>query len=333
MLIRSVPVQPHCFLYGGFDIQMTRTNEVLRSIGVDARPLNWWSRDEPFDILHVWGLEHQHQNLVRIAQDYGKKVVLSPLLPYLTPMTRFRHSAGIMAGRRKPVMDILRHVDFMLVVNQLQADTAEKLYGFPRQSIEVIPTILDPLFFSSNVQLPPLDDLRDYVVCAGNILPRKNQIRLAQAALQVGCPIVFIGNVMGGEQAYTDAFQQLVDANSSLKWYKWLSWEDLFRCLSNAAAIALPSFQECQPASGLEAVALRKPLLIAKRPYAFQEFYTGALMVDPKSVQSIADGLMRILADPVRYTPNQNRVSGCRPDVVALRLHDIFARLISKRDE
>lgn len=328
MRVRSVPVQPHCFLYGGFDIQMVRTNEILRSVGVDARPLDWWSRDESFDILHVWGLSRQHHNLVRIAKDYEKKVVMTPLLPYLSPTRYLRHWAGLIEGRKKLDMDLLRHVDLMLVVNQLQAETAAKLYGFPLHSIEVIPTILDQIFFDQTVVHPPLDDFQNYVVCAGNILPRKNQIRLAQAALQIECPIVFVGNLMGGEEEYSAEFQQLVKANSSLKWYKWLSWQDLFCVMSNAIGIALISFEECQPASGLEAVALQKPLLLANRSYAHQEFFAGATLVNPKSVESIAAGLSQIIATPNQNVPKRDLVNDCRPDLVALKLRNIFERLI-----
>lgn len=325
MKVRTVPVQPHCFLYGGFDIQMVRTHEVLRSVGIDARPLDFWSREEQFDILHVWGLESRHRDLMRIAKDYGKKVVMTPLLPYLTPRTYLSH----WLGRTRNARDMLQYVDVMLVVNQLQADTAEKIYGFPRQSIEVIPTILNPLFFDDNAVAPPFDNLQDYVVCAGNILPRKNQIRLAQAALQVGCAVVFIGNIMGGEQAYADDFQQLIEASPNLKWYRWLSWEDLYGVLRNATAIALPSSNECQPAAGLEAVALQKPLLIAKRPYAFQEFYNGAVKVDHKSVESISIGLRQIMEDPRKFALNKDAVYECRPNVVALKLQRIFERLIA----
>jgi glycosyltransferase involved in cell wall biosynthesis len=329
MRIRTVPAQPHCFLYGGLDIQMVRTNELLRSVGIDARPLDWWSRDESFDILHVWGLTRQHQSLVRIAKNYGKKVVMTPLLPYLSPTTYLRHWAGLIEGRRRLDMDILRHVDVMLVVNQPQAETAAKLYGFSRQSIKVIPTILDPLFFDQTVVRPPLDDFQNYVVCPGNILARKNQIRLAKAALQIGCPMVFVGNTMGGEEAYTAEFQQLVEANTIIKWYKWLSLEDIVRVMGNAKAIALPSFAECQPASGLEAVALQKPLLLANRSYAYQEFYLGATLVDPKSVESIAEGLLQIIENPIQYTPKRDLVNDCRPDIVALKLRNIFESLVS----
>jgi len=329
MRIRTVPVQPHCFLYGGFDIQMRRTHEVLRSVGVDARPLDWWSRDEQFEILHIWGLTPQHQNLVRIAKSYGKKVALTPLLPYFTLDSRLRHVAGIITGRRRLVMDIMRRVDVLLAVNRLQADAAIKLFGFPSRSIEIIPTILDPLFFNPSAIAAPLCDLDNYVVCAGNIWPRKNQVRLARAALRAGCSMVFVGNEMGGEHAYAEELQRIVDDNPSLRWFKGLNWEDLHRVLFHASAVALPSFEECQPASGLEAVALQKPLLMANEPYAHQEFFVGALTVDAKSEKSIAEGLVRLLANPADYTPKLELVNECRPDFVAPKLRAIFERLLS----
>lgn len=329
MKVRTVPFQPHCFMYGGFDIQMNRTNEALRSAGVDARPLDWWSRDEAFDILHVWGLEAQHQSLVSIAKKYGKKIVLTPLLPYNTPMARLRHHAGVLLGRKRAVMDVLRHVDVLLVVNTLQADAAMKMFGVPARSIEIIPTILDPLFFETTA-VPALPGApANYIVCAGNIWPRKNQVRLAQAALQAGCSVVFVGNTMGGEESYAAEFQRIVDANPSLQWHKWLNWEDLYRILRHASGIALPSFEECQPASGLEAAALQKPLLLANKPYASQEFYAGALMVDARSVASIAAGLTQLLADPARYTPSLELVQQCRSDRVGEKLRGIFERLLA----
>jgi glycosyltransferase involved in cell wall biosynthesis len=329
MRVRTVPVQPHCFLYGGFDIQMGRTHEVLRAVGVDARPLDWWDRDEKFEILHVWGLEPQHRRLVSIAKDYGKKVALTPLLPYVSLESRLRHLAGMIEGRRRAIMDILRHVDVLLVVNLLQADAAMKIYGFPARSIEVVPTILHPLFFDSTADAAPLDDFHNYVFCAGNILPRKNQVRMARAALRAGCPMVFAGSAMGGEQAYADEFRRLVDANPSLKWHKWLNPDDLHRVVRHSSAIALPSFEECQPASGLEAVALQKPLLMADRLYAHQEFFEGALAVDPKSEKSIAGGLTKIMASPARYTPRLELVDKCRPDFAGLNLRGIFERLLA----
>jgi glycosyltransferase involved in cell wall biosynthesis len=266
---------------------------------------------------------------VRVAKDYGKKVVMTPLLPYLSPTTYLRHWLGLVEGRKRLDIDMLRYVDVMLVVNQLQLETASRLYGFPRRFIKIIPTILNPIFFDCAEVHPPLDDFQPYVACAGNILSRKNQIRLAQAAVKVGCGMVFAGNSIGGEDEYAEAFRELVAAHSNLKWYRWLTPMDIYRLLSNATAIALPSFKECQPTIGLEAAALQKPLLLADKPYAHQEFYAGAKLVDPKSVDSIADGLSQILTTPSRFIPRRDLVNECRSDIVAVKLRAIFEDLVS----
>jgi hypothetical protein len=104
MRVRTVPIQSNSFLNGGFDIQMIRTNDIFLSLDVDVRPLDWWSRDESYDILHVWGLNRQHQNLVQITKGYGKKgrnpfVALSFAYDVPSPLG-WAHQRGQKAGYR-----------------------------------------------------------------------------------------------------------------------------------------------------------------------------------------------------------------------------------------
>jgi len=324
--IRAVPFQPHAFFFGGFDIQMCRTLEVMIAMGLDAKPLDFWSRDDEFDALHIWGLDPSHENLVRTARQNRKKVVITPLLPYVTAGNWCRHLVRWAQGRRRPLFEILRRTDRLLVVNDLQVETAVRMFRYPREQVEIIPTIIDSSFFVDKLE-DPLDGLRDYMVCAGNIWPRKNQLRLAQAALQAGVPIVFVGNVMAGEEAYTAEFTALVKRSPSLHWYKWVSLPDLKRLFRNASGVALPSFVETQPAAGLEAAALRKPLLLGSRPYALQSFFQNAYLADPNSVPDIAAGLQRLREHAAAHIPRQDLIQQCRPEVVGENLKRIFCSL------
>lgn len=326
--VRSVPYQPHCFLYGGFDIQMVRTLESLRSVGVDARPLDFWDKEEKFDILHVWGLTPDHENIMRISKDYGKKVAMTPLLPYFTPARRIQKLAGL----TKRAKQTLQYVDVLLVVNQLQAETAEKLYGFNHNSIEIIPTMLDPVFFKKDTDCVAVKKTDGYLISVGNILPRKNQVRLAKSALLSDVPIVFVGNEMAGNEAYTEEFKALVDSSEKLNWYRNLNWDELFRVINNASGVVVASFDECQPAAALEAIALQKPLLLADRPYAYQDFFQGALIVKPNSVKDIAKGMIELLKNPTPYTPQKGRVDQCRTDAVGAKLLNIFDKMVMCSD-
>jgi len=324
--IRAVPFQPHAFFYGGFDIQMRRTLDVMTESGLEAKPLDYWNREDQFDALHIWGLHPTHEELVRAAKQNGKKVVITPLLPYVTMANWVRHTLRSVQGRRRALHNILRQTDRLLVVNDLQVETAVRMFRYPRSQVEIVPTIIDSSFFL-DANEEPFDELRNYVVCAGNIWPRKNQIRLAQAALRADVPVVFVGNVMGGEEAYTAEFDALVRSSPALRWHRWVSWPDLKRIFRNAIGVALPSFEETQPASGLEAAALGKPLLLGRRPYARQSYFENAYLADPKSPADIAYGLRRLRDSPGAHVPRPDLIEQCRPEVIGRSLKRIFSSL------
>jgi glycosyltransferase involved in cell wall biosynthesis len=327
MKIRVVPMQPHVFLYGGFDMQMVRTIELLQSVGVNAKPLNFWSQDDQFDILHIWGLDRQHLLLSRTAKTYGKKIVMTPLLPYLSPLLYLRHWAGIIEGRKKVERDILKNIDLMLVVNDFQAETAIKLYGFPESKIKIVPTILDKVFFEKNSDRTPISEQKDYLICVGNILPRKNQLEIARAAIKSNSAVMFVGNELAGDETYIREFDALVSASPLLSWHKDFSPSQVFRAMINSKGVVMPSFVEVQPTAALEAVALGKPLMLADRPYAYQEFYRGSLIIDPSSTGAIAKGLLLLKKQPELYTPKSYLVADCNPKNAALRLKSIFEEL------
>lgn len=325
--VRMVPVQPHCFLYGGFDMQMVRTMESLSSIGIDAMALDYWSKDINFDVLHVWGFELQHESLLRIAKSYGKKIVLSPLLPYPTPLRRLQEMLGFNRRTKKMV----KYIDKLLVVNELQAAAAVKLYGFNPDAVEIVPTMIDPIFFKHKAHNENNDIDEKYIICVGNILPRKNQVNLARAAVRANCSIKFVGAEMGGEEEYARKLQNEINGSGKLAWYRDLSWTELFELISKSSGVAIPSFTECQPASALEGIALNKPILIANRPYAYQKIFEGALCVDPSSINEMATGLVKILAEGSKYVPKNKMIQECRVEEIGKKLINIYAKVLKSR--
>src|SRR5207245_1311368 len=89
--VRVLPLQPHCFAFGGFEVQMLNATDAARACGVDVQPMDIWSRDRDFDVLHVWGLDVAHTPAVYWARQSGKHVVMTALLPYLTVKRRLRY--------------------------------------------------------------------------------------------------------------------------------------------------------------------------------------------------------------------------------------------------
>jgi len=330
MKIRAVPAQPHCFAYGGFDIQMHRTLEVLRAHGVDARPLDSWSRDVDFEIIHLWGFDTgAHMTTARFAKAYGKKIVLTPLLQYLTPRARLRFIGAWIEGEARRRIALGRLVDRFLAVNDQQGDTLVQLYRVPASKIEIVPTILDDCFFESGPEIAVLPDgFSGFMLCAGNICARKNQIRTAQAAIQTRTPILFAGDVTGSEEGYGEEFARLIEPHPFLRWNKWMAWPDLLQAYRAARGVVLPSFEEQQPTIGLEAAAIGKPLMLGRKPYARQKFYDNAFLAEPDSVEGIGRGLKALAENPQRYVPPRATVEECRANRVGPKLKAIFESLL-----
>jgi hypothetical protein len=92
--------------------------------------------------------------------------------------------------------------------------------------------------------------------------------------------------------------------------------------------VVLPSFNEQQPTCGLEAAALGKALMLGRRPYALQKFYQNARLVEPGSVDQIAQGLRDMREKSARYVAPRIFVEECRTDMVGAKLKRIFESLI-----
>jgi glycosyltransferase involved in cell wall biosynthesis len=169
----------------------------------------------------------------------------------------------------------------------------------------------------------------DFVLCAGNICARKNQIRLAQAAIATQTPVLFAGDVVGGEESYGETFTRLIAPHAFLSWNKWMAGPELQAAYRAARAVALVSFEEQQPTTGLEAAALGKPLMLGRRSYARQKFYRNAFLAEPDSVREISAGLRALRTEPDRYTPPLAFVQECRSDAVGAKLKHIFESVMA----
>ncbi len=295
-----MPFQAHCFAFGGFEIQMLETMAAASIAGVDIEKMDPWSRDSDFDILHVWGLEPAHAMNVHWARQMGKQVVMTALLPYLSVSNRLR--AGVQAGvsrllgREGTRSALLKNVNRLIVVNALQADAAVRLFAFPRERIAIIPHMVAPQFFTS-LQKDDTES-KGYVLCTGNICRRKNQLRLVHACRMAGLPLLLIGSVLTGEEAYAAEVREAISGGPSVRWIEGVAKEsdELCRAYKNAAVCALVSFSETQPISLLEARAAGCPLLIADRAYARDPLYRDAVLVEPDVEASITAGLIRAVA-------------------------------------
>jgi glycosyltransferase involved in cell wall biosynthesis len=139
-----------------------------------------------------------------------------------------------------------------------------------------------------------------YFLYVGQIYPPKNFGRLVQAYARVG-PKMGISLVVAGEHRYyCNKELELINKLGISKWVlrvDWVRQEFLPAFYSLAEALCLPSLYESFGLPILEAMATGCPVITSNR-YGMKEVADQAgLLVDPESIESIANGLYRIAID------------------------------------
>jgi glycosyltransferase involved in cell wall biosynthesis len=261
-----------------------------------------WSREADFAVLHVWGLDIAHVAAVHWARVHGKRVVISALLPYPGLRTRVRLAAGgWLSGLTRLRRRLAQQADALVVVNPAQARYAVELLGCHAERVHVIPNQVAEAFFS----LPrrPAANAVPNVLCVGAICARKNQLTLARACRQLGVGLVLGGDVLPGQEAYGQQVQAAMAGMPGSAWRRDLAPGSpaLLELYQQAAAFALPSFDETQPIAALEAVAAGRPLLLGDRAYARQPPFQFAARARPDSPSGLQHALKDLLQNPARY--------------------------------
>jgi glycosyltransferase involved in cell wall biosynthesis len=140
-----------------------------------------------------------------------------------------------------------------------------------------------------------------FLLYAGAIYPPKNFARLVQAYARVGperrIPLV----VAGGENRFLSGRDlREPEALGIAEWVRrpgWVEHEELAGLYALAEALLLPSLFEACPLPLLEAMAVGCPIVTADR-YGTKELAEGAaVLVNPEDVESIANGIRRVLDD------------------------------------
>jgi glycosyltransferase involved in cell wall biosynthesis len=307
MRIKYVNNQPHCFDFGGFDYQMLRVYDLCAKDGCSVSKLDLWQRNIDFDGVHIWGYEHNRLELINSSKKHGLKVYISALLPYRSLRSDIAAVKRYLFQNERAKRKASKVVDKLLVVNDEQAESAKFYYGFKNEQIAVIPTILDDGFF--NCSSP--QGRGDFFLMVGNICERKQQLEVARIMVELNERAVFIGNLLNPTSDYTYEFMNLIKKNKKLEWIQSVQVEELIKCYMDCSAIIVFGKIECQPAAGLEAVALNRPLIMLGEPYSNQRYFKNATIIK-SNFSSIIQLKDLIMSRKFKINSYTNDIEECR---------------------
>ncbi|MGV8934015.1 MAG: glycosyltransferase family 4 protein [Gallionellaceae bacterium] len=318
------PAQPHCFTYGGFDMQMNRVIDLMSADGVKSIRVNPWDQKSRFTIAHFWGGEDSHAIALRFCRERGIRTVFSVLLPNPPSSHAWRLRARGWLRRMVKGSVLFACADLVTVINDEQAWVAEKVLGIPRERICVVPTVVDQIFF--DVPLTPSDG-NGPILCVGTIGARKNQLNLLRAAVNLPNDVILCGRFDDSEPEYRAAIEREMSSRPRcvhrLQDLSAIELRDLYQQCSVLACVSL---HETEPASILESMICGRPVVVSDRPFGRNSRFTGTHLCDPTNVVSIQSALVKACSSPApmfaRFDPSVHR-----SDSVVNAYRQVYAKI------
>jgi len=303
-VVGHFPAQPHCFAYGGFDIQMNRVIDLLNHDSGDNIRINPWQKDCKFDIAHFWGAELSHSLTFRFCKERNIPCVISALFTPSSLNSKFAMKTKGYARtliRGKP---FYADAVTITVINEQQAKIAQYVLGVAARNIRVIPTVVDEAFFK--VKNNSLTDNKS-VLCVGTIGPRKNQLNLLLAAKELGVDVILCGRFDDSNPSYIKQVAHELEMNSSkFRHYSDICVDNLVDLYQETRVVACVSHQETEPASVLEAMILNRSVVVSDLPFGRNPRFTGAEYCDPRRIDSIKHAIENSFAKPKSEYPKFN---------------------------
>jgi glycosyltransferase involved in cell wall biosynthesis len=299
---------------GGGETQMIALARALPGVGVRARLWRPWEDSlAEADCIHLLGSVPEHLEVVAAAHRCQVPVVVSPIAwfdlvscwrqsgPWLSrtsAATRFLLRAAlprIPSWRRR----LYHMADLLLPNSQAEAEQLIRYFGVDEKRLHVTPNGADERFAQASPQaFARRVGGRGFVLYPGRIEPRKNQLGFLRAMQGTDVPIVVLGNVVPGHQAYADACRRA--AGENVKFIDGLAHDDPLLASAYAACgcLALTSWFETPGLVALEAALQGVPLVLTARGCAREYFGGWADYVEPDDLRAIRRKVLAAMNQP-----------------------------------
>jgi glycosyltransferase involved in cell wall biosynthesis len=266
---------------------------------------------EGIDCLHLFGSLPAHLPAAQIARRHGVPVVLStiawfelvnclrepgPLPARLAACGKFIARAAfprLPSWRRR----LYRTVDLLLPNSNAEARQLARHFRIRPERIHVVPNGADRRFTAADPEpFARLAGGRGFVLCAGRIEPRKNQLGLLRAMRETGVPIVVLGDVVPGYEDYLAACRRA--AGPQVQFLPRLGHDNPLLASAYAACgcLVLTGWFETPGLAALEAARSGTPLVLPEGGSAREYFGPEALYVRPGDLGGIRRAVLAALA-------------------------------------
>lgn len=237
-----------------------------------------------------------------------KFVLTLPEIPWFTHPEDFPASSLFSSQVRLTTRYSIRKTDRVITLTHLMKDRIVDYFDIPEGKVHVIPWGVDERFCAPAGEeqtekiRTKLDLKRPYILCVGDLHPRKNQANLIRAytILREKYNIPF-NLVLAGREIYkVDEIYNLAQSSSSrhsIIFTGYITFDELRALYQCASIFVFPSLHEGFGLPVHEAMASGVPVVSSDRDALPEVAGDAALFVDPLDADSIAAAILRVIED------------------------------------
>ncbi len=295
----------------GFVSELLRRPEVRLTLLTDlAAPPEWTRPDTDVQILRrrgfSWHLAAARSlgSMPNLAAYLSPTSYIVPAMPGRLPRIPVVHD--LIAFRDEPHDRRARSIERLtlgravkrapLVLTVSDATKADLLKRYPKlPPSRVTAVYAGPL--RSDPPPPRPDGFT--VLCVATLCPRKNQERLIRAFSSLPEAVRSKHQlVLAGARGWDDdGIVALAASTPGVEWKDYIDDAQYEKLMNTCTVLALPSLYEGFGMQVLDGMQRGVPVLVSDRGSLGEIARDAACVVDPESVESIRDGLLRLLTD------------------------------------
>ena len=286
----------------GDSIQLLMTKKYLEQLGVHAEISTGSDRPlDRFDIVHIFNtvrIKEPYQfalNAIKQKKPYVLSTIYWNMKDYVNQAARHTHSnVDWWLGTNTMRTDVLLNAAALLPNSKMEMNLIKK--DFPvKNHFFIIPNCSDKFFYHASSRKFVLKyHLKDFILCAGRISSRKNQLSLIKALKKTDHQLVLIGSNRNIE--YYQACKSA--ANSNTIFINEMSYLHLASAYAAASVHVLPSWFETPGLSNLEAGLAGCHIVTTSKGCTKEYFRNFAAYCDPSNVDSIRDQVEKMIRAP-----------------------------------
>lgn len=227
------------------------------------------------------------------------------IIPFIHPEWASKRLRRVKNYAFKKAVQSATHI---ITISQHSKRDIIELFDIAEQKISVVPLGVNRKFFDrvdKDVMTETKERYgieRNFFLFVGTMQPRKNILRIIQAyrklpnSIKKDYMLVLAGQDGWGSRELKDAIKEMVESNDGI-WLSYLPQNDIYALMQSAKAIVYPSLYEGFGLPIVEGFASQVPMITSNITSMPEVAGDAALLVNPYSVDAIADAMLQLVND------------------------------------